>query len=48
VNPSLEQSARLGIGGVIWVMAPVVRTVIRRMKRHELLAVCSHMRELME
>ena len=48
VSPRLEKSARLGIGGVVLVMAPVIRTVIKRMDREELLAVCRHMRELME
>jgi len=48
VSPRLEKSARLGIGGVVLVMAPVVRAVIRRMDRREILAVCRHIRELME
>ena len=48
VSSRLEKSARIGIGGVVLVMTPVIRTVIKRMKRDELLSVCRHMREIME
>jgi hypothetical protein len=44
----LERSARMGINGVLWVMAPVIRNVIGRMNKPQLLAVCSHIRECME
>ena len=47
-SPVLARSARLGINGVIWVMAPVIRSVIGRMDKRQLHAVCSHIRECME
>ena len=43
----LERSARMGINGVLWVMAPVIRKVIGRMEKPQLLAVCTHIRDLM-
>jgi hypothetical protein len=43
-----EKSAQLGMGGVKRVMAPVIRNIIGRMDKHQLLAVCSHIRQLME
>jgi hypothetical protein len=47
-GPLLSRSARMGINGVLWVMAPVIRSVIGRMNRDQLLAVCTHIRDLME
>ena len=44
----VEQSARLGIGTVKRVMAPVVRSIIGHMDAPQLLTVCSHIRQLME
>jgi len=44
----VEQSAQLGIGGVMRVMAPIIRNIIGHMDRQQLLTVCSHMRQLME
>jgi hypothetical protein len=47
-SPVLARSARLGINGVLWVMAPVIRRVIARMDKPQLLAVCTHIRDCME
>ena len=47
-SPVLERSARMGINGVLWVMAPVIRNVIGRMDKPHLLAVCTHIRQLMD
>lgn len=44
----VEQSAHLGMGGVMRVMSPIVRNIIGRMDAQQLLTVCSHMRQLME
>jgi len=44
----VEQSAHLGMGGVMRIMAPIIRNIIGRMDTHQLLTVCSHMRQLME
>jgi hypothetical protein len=44
----VEQSAHLGMGGVMRVIAPIVRSIIGRMDAQQLLTVCSHMRQLME
>jgi hypothetical protein len=44
----VEQSAHLGMGGVMRVMAPIIRNIIGHMDRHQLLTVCSHVRQLME
>ena len=44
----VEQSAHLGMGDVMRVMAPIVRNITGRMETHQLLTVCSHMRQLME
>ena len=43
----VEQSAYLGMGGVMRVMAPIIRNIIGHMDAHQLLTVCSHMRQLM-
>lgn len=44
----VEQSAHLGMGAVMRVMAPIIRNIIGRMDTQQLLTVCSHMRQLME
>lgn len=44
----VEQSAHMGMGGVKRVMAPVIRNIIGHMDKHQLLTVCSHIRQLME
>jgi hypothetical protein len=43
-----EQSAKLGMAGATRVLASVIRTIIGRMDKAQLLAVCSYIRELME
>ena len=43
-----EQSAHLGIVGVMRVMAPIIRNIIGRMDTPQLLTVCGHMRQLMK
>jgi hypothetical protein len=44
----VEQSAHVGMGGVMRVMAPIIRNIIGRMDANQLRTVCSHMRQLME
>jgi hypothetical protein len=44
----VEQSAQIGMGGVMRVMAPIIRNIIGRMDTQQLLTVCRHMRQLME
>jgi hypothetical protein len=44
----VEQSAQLGIGGVMRMMAPVIRNVIGNMDKQHLLTVCRHIRQLMD
>jgi hypothetical protein len=44
----VEQSAHLGMGGVMRVMTPVIRNIIGHMDKHHLLTVCRHIRQLME
>ena len=43
----VEQAAHLGLSGVKRVMAPVIRHIIGQLDHHQLLTVCSHIRELM-
>ena len=43
----VEQSARLGLAGVLQVMGPVVRQVIGRMKEPQLVSVCGSIRQFM-
>jgi hypothetical protein len=44
----VEQSARLGMKGALRVQASIVRNIIGRMDGPQLLAVCRHIRNLME
>jgi hypothetical protein len=44
----VEQSAHLGMGGVMRLMTPIIRNIIGRMDTQQLLTVCRHMRQLME
>ena len=44
----IEQSASLGLSATTGILAPVIRNILGRMDRPQLLAVCSHMRQLME
>jgi hypothetical protein len=44
----VKQSATVGMAAVKRVMGPVVRNVIGHMDRDQLLAVCGHIRQLME
>ena len=48
VGSVIEQSAQLGIGGVVRVMAFVIRRVMGKMDQRQLLTVSSHIRDLME
>ena len=43
-----EQTTRLGIGGILRLMGPVVRRVIGGMNATQLLSVSSHIRHLMK
>ncbi len=43
-----EQSAQLGMRTVKRAMSPVIRNVIKHMDKQQLLAVCSHIRQLMQ
>jgi hypothetical protein len=43
----VEQSARLGLAGVQQVMGSVVRQIIGRMNKPQLLSVCGSIRQLM-
>ena len=43
----VEQSANLGLAGARQVMASVIRNIIGRMDRPQLLSVCGSIRELM-
>ena len=43
-----EQSARMGMSGVKRMMAPVIRNVIGHMDKHQLISICTHIRQLME
>ncbi len=44
----VKQSAHLGIGSVMRIMGPVVHNIIGMMDGPQLLAVCSHIRALMD
>jgi hypothetical protein len=44
----VEQSAHLASAGATRVLASVTRNILQRMDRHQLLVVCSHVRQLME
>jgi hypothetical protein len=44
----VEQSARLGMKGALRVQASIVRNIIGGMDGPQLLAVCRHIRNLME
>jgi hypothetical protein len=46
-SPVLARSARMGINAVLWIMSPVIRKVIGGMDQPQLLAVCTHIRQLM-
>jgi hypothetical protein len=43
----VQQSASLGLAGVQQVMGSVIRNVIGRMDRRQLLSVCGSVRQLM-
>lgn len=43
-----RQSASVGIGTVKRVMGPVIKNIIGHMDKDQLLAVCRHIRQLME
>jgi hypothetical protein len=44
----VEQSAQLGMKGALRVQASIVRNIIGRMDGPQLLAICGHIRNLME
>ena len=44
----VQQSANLGMSATTGVLASVIRNIIGRMDGPQLLAVCSHIRQLME
>lgn len=44
----VQQSANLGLAGAIKLMGSVIRNVISRMDKKQLLAVCGHIRQLMQ
>lgn len=48
-NPGfiVEQSAKLGLAGVLRVFAPIVRKIIGRMDSPQLISVCASIRQLM-
>ena len=48
VNFVIKQSAHLGIGSVMRIMGPVVHNIIGKMDKQQLLAVCGHIRSLMD
>ncbi len=48
VNFVIKQSAHLGIGSVKRVMGPVVHNIIGMLDKQQLLAVCGHIRALMD
>ena len=43
-----QQSAKLGMTGTTSVLGSLIRNVIGRMDKRELLAVCGHIRQLMK
>ena len=44
----VESSANVGMAATIGVLAPVIRNIIGRMDKAQLLTVCSYIRQLME
>lgn len=43
----IQQSANLGIAGALRIMAPVIRTVIGRLDKNQLLIIGDYIRQLM-
>ena len=43
-----EQTARLGLDSVRRAMSPVIRTIVGRLDKRQLIIVCGHIRQLME
>jgi len=43
----VEQSANLGLAGARQVMGSVIRNIVGRMDRPQLLSVCGYIRQLM-
>ncbi len=43
-----EQTARLGLESVRRAMAPVIRSIIGRLDKQQLIIVCGHIRQIME
>ncbi len=48
VNFVIKQSASLGVGSVMRIMGPVVHNIIGMLDKRQLLAVCGHIRALMD
>ena len=48
VGSLVEQSARFGIEGFTWIMAPVIRRIIGRMDNQQVRTICSHIRTFMK
>ncbi len=48
VGVIVEQSARIAMAGASRVLASVIRNVLVRMNGAQLIAVCGHLRHLME
>jgi hypothetical protein len=43
-----EQTARVGLDSVRRAMSPVIRSIISRLDKRQLIVVCGHVRQLME
>ena len=43
-----EQTARLGLDSVRRAMSPVIRSIIGRLDKWQLIIVCGHLRQIME
>jgi hypothetical protein len=43
----VQQSANLGVAGATRIIASVIRNIIGRMDKDQLLAICGYMRQLM-
>jgi len=43
-----EQTARLGLDSVRRAMSPVIRSIIGRLDKRQVIIVCGHIRQLME
>ena len=43
----VQQSANLGMAGAVRIIASVIRNIIGRMDKDQLLAICGYMRQLM-